>query len=81
MLVGKDGSSRHKFFGLYRLIHSAHGKEALDQIADEWAAQAQRLDGLGVHIDHIDSHQHVHMIPEIFAIAAQMAEHAAWRSG
>jgi chitin disaccharide deacetylase len=74
LLAGKNGLFRHGFFGLLRLVHSARRAEALKQIADEWAAQAQRLDNLGVRIDHLDSHQHVHIIPGIFAVAARMAE-------
>jgi chitin disaccharide deacetylase len=74
LLVDNDGSFCHGFVGLLRLLHSARAAEAQAQIAEEFAAQAHRIDSLGVRIDHIDSHQHVHMIPEIFAVAGPMAQ-------
>ena len=43
------------------------------QIRDEWTAQLDRIEASGVAIDHLDGHQHVHMIPELFDLAAAMA--------
>jgi predicted glycoside hydrolase/deacetylase ChbG (UPF0249 family) len=72
-LVGADGFFRHGFFGLVRLLRSASREDALTQIAAEWTAQADRMEEWGVAMDHIDSHQHVHNIPALFAIAAEIA--------
>ncbi len=61
------------FVGLWRLLHTADRQAVLDQIRDEWAAQIGRAEALGVAIDHLDSHQHVHMIPELFELAVRLA--------
>lgn len=81
LLVNAEGCFRHGFLGLLRLVRSSHRQEALDQIGREFAAQVARIEKLGVEVDHVDGHQHVHMIPEIFSLAAPLAEsrHAAIR--
>jgi len=61
------------FVGLWRLLRGRHGEESLRQIRDEWTAQVDRIEASGVAIDHLDGHQHVHMIPELFDLAAAMA--------
>jgi predicted glycoside hydrolase/deacetylase ChbG (UPF0249 family) len=61
------------FVGLWRLLRGRHREEALRQIRDEWTAQVDRIEASGVAIDHLDGHQHVHMIPELFDLAAAMA--------
>jgi predicted glycoside hydrolase/deacetylase ChbG (UPF0249 family) len=76
LLVGRDGRFQHGFLGLLRLVRSRRrgdAGEALDEIARELAAQAARIDQLGVAVDHVDSHQHVHMIPEVYPVAASLA--------
>lgn len=46
----------------------------LDEIRGELAAQYQRfIDLFGGAPTHIDSHHHVHMIPQIFALVAEFA--------
>lgn len=72
LLVDSRGHFRHGFAGLWRLI-LRHGGAARDQIAAELAAQAERARAWGVPIDHINSHQHVHLIPSILPIAASIA--------
>ena len=47
--------------------------QAVAQITAEFEAQAERLDAKGLRVDHLDSHQHIHMIPAIFAVAARWA--------
>jgi len=73
LLVGPDGHFKHGFLGLLRLVHWRRCGEALEQIERELAAQARRIDALGVTVDHVDSHQHVHMIPEVFSLATSLA--------
>ena len=52
----------------------ALGRVALPEIAAEWRAQIAVVRGAGVRISHLDSHQHVHLIPSIFrAVAAPLA--------
>lgn len=73
LLVGPDGSFRHGFLGLLRLVCGGRRGEALAQIERELTAQAERVDALGVAIDHVDGHQHVQMIPAIFPLALGLA--------
>lgn len=73
LLVNGDGQFRHGFLGLIRLLRSRHGDDALAQIAQEWQAQAARIDACGIPVDHLDSHHHVHVIPELFPVAAEIA--------
>lgn len=44
-----------------------------DHIAAELDAQMARLKALGVRPTHIDSHQHVHALPQVFAAVADFA--------
>lgn len=73
LLVDAEGRFRLGFAGLLRLLRSRQRGDALEQIEREWQAQLARVDAAGLALDHIDSHQHVHMIPELFRLAAGMA--------
>jgi predicted glycoside hydrolase/deacetylase ChbG (UPF0249 family) len=72
LLVGPDGMFCHGFLGLMRL-RRAQGDEAVEQMTCELEAQAARLDGRGIAVDHVNGHQHIHMIPAIFPVAARLA--------
>lgn len=39
----------------------------------EWEAQVWRLEAAGVHLDHFDSHHHVHLFPQLFPAALGLA--------
>ncbi len=73
LLVDGAGRFRHGFLGLVRLVRSRQRGDALTQITREWRAQVARIEDCRITIDHLDSHQHVHMIPELFAVAAEIA--------
>jgi predicted glycoside hydrolase/deacetylase ChbG (UPF0249 family) len=73
LLVGPDGWFRHGFLGLLRLVCGGRRGEALAQIERELMAQVERVEALGVGIDHVDGHQHVQMIPAIFPLALRLA--------
>jgi predicted glycoside hydrolase/deacetylase ChbG (UPF0249 family) len=62
-LVGDDGRFRPlgSFFMRFLL-----GRIAVEEIAAEWRAQIAAARAAGVRISHLDSHQHVHLIPRIF---------------
>ncbi len=62
---------------LHFLVRPERSARLLSQIACEFAAQLADLADLGVRPTHIDSHQHIHMHPALFAIA----EEAAMRFG
>jgi predicted glycoside hydrolase/deacetylase ChbG (UPF0249 family) len=73
--VGFQGTRfRHGFVGLWQLLHSNRREAALRQIQEEWAAQVDRAEALGLRIDHLDGHQHVHMIPGLFDLVVGLAQ-------
>jgi predicted glycoside hydrolase/deacetylase ChbG (UPF0249 family) len=70
-LVGGDGRFRPLLPFLARF---AMGAVPLAQIETEWRAQIAAVRRAGLRISHLDSHQHVHLIPRIFRrIAARLA--------
>lgn len=73
LLADAQGRFRHSFAGLWRLLRSPQRSAAVAQIAAEADAQWERARQAGVVLGHLDSHQHVHMLPEIFSIAAGLA--------
>ncbi|MDY3297477.1 ChbG/HpnK family deacetylase [Selenomonas sp.] len=70
-LVGADGR--------FRPDHGAFVKDFLcgrirrADIRRELTAQAQKIVAAGIRPDHVDSHQHIHMLPGIFSIALDVA--------
>ena len=70
LLLGADGRLRPGFLWLMRLARTAAGCE---QIEREFRAQIEKVLADGLRPDHLNSHQHVHMIPEIFRIACRLA--------
>jgi predicted glycoside hydrolase/deacetylase ChbG (UPF0249 family) len=73
LLVDRRGEFCHGFLGLRCLLGSRRREAAVTQIAAELGAQAEKFNACGIHVDHVDGHHHVQMIPEIFAIAAALA--------
>jgi predicted glycoside hydrolase/deacetylase ChbG (UPF0249 family) len=73
LLVDESGRFRRHFAGLLALCAGPRAADARRQIELELAAQFERVTGAGVRIDHIDSHQHVHMIPSVWRIVAGIA--------
>lgn len=56
------------------LLRFATGRVVPSEIAAEWRAQIAAARAAGVAISHLDSHQHVHLIPGIFRrVAAPLA--------
>ncbi|MDX8414438.1 MAG: ChbG/HpnK family deacetylase [Mariprofundales bacterium] len=54
--------------------HYLRGHIRLDQVEHEFAAQIQRLVDDGIALTHIDSHQHLHLLPGIHAIVRKLAK-------
>ncbi len=66
-LVGPSGS----FPGLRGLLaRLASGGLRAAEVRAEWEAQAEAVAGAGVAVSHLDSHQHVHLIPSALSSAA-----------
>lgn len=60
--------------GFCWLMRLARKPEGLAQIEREFRAQIERALADGIRPDHVNSHRHVHMIPEIFRIACRLAQ-------
>ena len=52
------------------------GRVRLDDIRRELTAQLQKMQAAGLQPDHIDSHQHMHVLPGIIDIALNLAKNA-----
>lgn len=50
------------------------GRIALSDVRRELLAQAEKMKRTGLTLTHIDSHQHMHVLPGIFSIALDAAE-------
>lgn len=42
-------------------------------VYDEWCAQIDKIRAEGVNIDHIDSHHHLHTMPEMFCVLRRIS--------
>ena len=71
-LVDREGRFRPLGALLLRL---ATGRIRRAEIEAEWRAQIAAVRAAGVAISHLDSHQHVHLLPPIFRrVAVKLAE-------
>jgi chitin disaccharide deacetylase len=50
------------------------GRIRREELALELQAQAQRLLDAGLRPTHLDSHQHLHLLPEVFALCLDLCE-------
>ncbi len=71
-LVGDDG----KFYGNYQemLMKYFLGEMKPDQINNEFKSQIEKVKRAGLRITHVDSHEHIHMLPGISRIAMKLAK-------
>jgi hopanoid biosynthesis associated protein HpnK len=71
-LVGSDG----KHFKNYKVFLFEYLKKQinLNEVYIEFEAQIEKIINQGIKISHIDSHQHLHLIPEIFEIVKPLME-------
>jgi predicted glycoside hydrolase/deacetylase ChbG (UPF0249 family) len=71
-LVDKDG---YLFKDCFKFLSRFFiGRVKLEHIEIELDAQFQRLIKKGIKISHIDSHQHIHMIPAILNVVIRLAK-------
>ncbi|MCG3125760.1 MAG: Chitooligosaccharide deacetylase [Phycisphaerae bacterium] len=67
------GPARRLRPGFAWLLSAARDARGISQIETEFRAQIERVLSDGVRIDHLNSHQHVHMIPRIFRLTCRLA--------
>jgi predicted glycoside hydrolase/deacetylase ChbG (UPF0249 family) len=70
-LVGRDG----RFPLSYRTVvaRGAAGRIDPDDVRREFAAQLDRVTGIGVGITHLDTHQHTHLWPAVAGVVVELA--------
>ncbi len=82
LLVDAEGRFAHGFGGLLKLLRGRQGNEARIQIRREFEAQLAEADRLAnLHdyaFDHLDSHQHVHVLPGIFETIFAESQRRQW---
>lgn len=70
-LVGRDGRF-HPGFPAF-VARYALGAIALVEVEHEWRRQIGRVLGAGLKPVHLNSHQHLHALPRLFALAVRLA--------
>lgn len=73
LLVGADGKLKNGFVNLL-LLSIFKPKQFKAQVEKEVWAQTQKYLALGLTLEHIDGHRHVHLIPAIFKVVKKIAE-------
>jgi len=70
-LLGDDGALRASW---RRFLPAwCAGRIHREQVEAEWSAQIRRAVEAGVRLAHLDSHQHLHVLPELWAITLRLA--------
>ncbi|MGN0951150.1 MAG: ChbG/HpnK family deacetylase [Mitsuokella sp.] len=62
------------------LKHYLQGKVNFEEVRQELAAQLSKVEGTGVPISHVDSHQHMHTLPGIIDIVLDLTKAAGIRA-
>ena len=68
-LVGRDGRFPRGWRAF--LLHASRVRPA--ELEAEFAAQIERVRGAGLAVDHLDAHQHLHLLPKVRTIALRLA--------
>lgn len=71
-LVSRTGTPPVSYRQL--LVGLTLGRIDVEDVAREWAAQIEFVQGMGLKIDHLDSHQHVHVWPPLWRVITRLAE-------
>ena len=76
-LVDREG----RFPLSYRTVvaRGAAGRIDRDDVAREFRAQLERVQGIGVPVTHLDTHQHTHLWPGVAAAVVDLARQAGIR--
>ena len=71
-LLGPDGCFRGKA-RTQSLLLDRENSELEKEIRKELSAQIMLIQDAGIHVDHLDGHQHVHILPAVVRAAAEAA--------
>ncbi len=69
-LIDPRGFLKRSFVDYY--LSARHDAEVLKQVEIEIRAQFEKAAGCGLRMNHVNGHQHVHMIPGIFEMVCRM---------
>jgi len=72
-LVGGDGAFPLTWKAFLRRAAAVRPAE----LEAEWAAQIDRVRSAGLTVDHLDAHQHLHLLPKMRAVVIQLARRFA----
>ncbi|MBR1600965.1 MAG: ChbG/HpnK family deacetylase [Alphaproteobacteria bacterium] len=72
LLVGENGKLKNGFVNLL-LLSFLHPKELAHQAEIEIRAQIEKYLQSGLKLEHLDSHRHIHLIPNIFKVVEKLA--------
>jgi chitin disaccharide deacetylase len=72
-LLGEDGNFHKNAIDFTKKYFS--NNISLEEIRNELTAQFEKILDHGIKISHIDSHQHLHMLPKILDITIELANH------
>lgn len=72
--IPKLVDTRRLFYPGYKRLLLGENDSMRSQIKLELEAQIKKVMKLGIKLDHIDSQEHVHMIPYIYKIVVSLAE-------
>ncbi|OQA98562.1 MAG: hypothetical protein BWY23_01017 [Spirochaetes bacterium ADurb.Bin218] len=76
MIANEEGFLKLNFLKIiFYLINPFTKKRFLRQVEAELNAQILKLKNLGILINHIDSHRHIHTIPGIFQVVRRIAHY------
>lgn len=78
LLAEPNGRLKHGFLGLVKLLASSRRDEAAKQMGIEFRAQSEAFERLlsrtkRCTVDHLDSHQHIHVFPPLLRIFREEA--------
>lgn len=51
------------------------GRLPVEDVEAEWAAQIDRCLAFGLHLRFLNSHEHMHMLPQLFPVVLRLAQH------
>lgn len=73
LLVNAKGKLKNGFVNLL-VLSLLKSKELRRQVEIEIRAQIEKYKAMGLTLNHIDGHRHVHLIPVIFQVVRKLAE-------
>jgi chitin disaccharide deacetylase len=76
LLTGPDGNFLEKA-SAQRLFIQCGNPKLVEEIRQEFTAQILLLRSLGLSIDHMDGHQHIHILPAVAKLTAEIAKEQA----